>query len=105
MKSGVFFTGLVLGVLLATAARGQENSMGCFAPGLTSAAKIDACTKSLDGGALPPETRALALLARAEALAETGAAAKALADYDAAFVLISPDAAALLARGKLHDAA
>ncbi|MBY0510314.1 MAG: tetratricopeptide repeat protein [Rhodospirillaceae bacterium] len=87
--------------ILSCAAAAQAEEPGCFAPGLDPPAKIAACTRGIEGG--PAETRALALLARAGAYTESGATAKALADYDAAFRLAPPDAQALLARGKLQN--
>ena len=100
---------LVLLALLAAVALvrapgfAQVGGLACFAPA-TPAAKIAACTQTLTDATLPPVTRALALLARADAYVANGERARALADYDAALGL-TPDAAGFFARGKLHDAA
>lgn len=81
---------------------GQSGNLACFARG-SAPAKIAACTQTLADPALPPATRALALLARADAYVAGGDTTKALADYDAALA-IDPDAAGYIARAKLHAA-
>ena len=102
MKASTRWLQILAAMLIAGDTYAQTNGLACFAPG-TPAAKITACTQSLTDAALPPATRALALLARADAYAAAGEKAKALADYDAALARAA-DAAGLVARGKLHEA-
>jgi tetratricopeptide (TPR) repeat protein len=80
-----------------------ENALTCFAPGQTPQSQIAACTTALGAG-LNADTRALVLLARAEAYAAAGDRAEAHHDFDAVLRLTPNHPAALLGRARINDA-
>ncbi len=95
----VFF--LLLGC--SAAAGAAENALTCFAPGQTPKAQIAACTAALGAG-LNVDTRALVLLARAEAYAAAGDRAAAHRDFDAVLRITPTHPGALMGRARMSDA-
>lgn len=91
---------LTLGAIPAEAA---DGALACFAAGQKPAAVISTCTAALGSG-LNPETRVLALLARADAYVASKDAANARRDFDAALRLNPRQATALLGRARLNEA-
>lgn len=79
------------------------GALACFAAGQAPAAVVSACTTALGSG-LNAETRALALLARGEALVNTKDLAAARKDFDAVLRLSPHHAGALMDRARLNEA-
>jgi tetratricopeptide (TPR) repeat protein len=80
-----------------------ENALACFAPGQTAKNQISACTTALSTG-LNIDTRALVLLARADAYVAAGDRAAAHRDFDAVLRITPGHPAALLGRARITDA-
>lgn len=94
-----------LSVLACRAALAQDATLACFAARADTVERIANCTAALRRGDLAADTRALALVARAQAYVSAGDARKAVADFDAALDLAPQDAVARLGRGKLREQA
>ena len=86
--------------LLATEAQ-ADDKLDCFSPTTATPARAIACGAVANDSALPATMRADALIARAAISDGT----QALRDYDAALRLVPDDVPALVARGKLREAA
>ena len=90
-------------VLAGLPAAAADSALACFAADQKPEGKIAACTAALGSG-LSADTRALALLARADAYAGAGDRAAARRDFDAVLRLLPNHPAALLGRARLNDA-
>jgi len=81
----------------------QDSVLECFSRDLNSASKISACSHALAQDDLSDETRALALVSRGAARAQSNDKNAALIDYDASLKLIPDDFSTRLARGRLLE--
>lgn len=105
MRRPLFPLALLGTLLWALPATAQAPSLAACTGADDPKAAIAACTAVLDTPGFLPAARSLALDARGYAYLQTGNAARALTDLDAAVALDPANAAALNDRGTLHAAA
>ena len=95
---------IVAPLLLIPVAASAQNA-ACFTQQADPQATVAACTRTLEGTALPAATRHLALGARANAYAALNETAQSLADFDAALLLSPNDLHDLMGRARVRETA